>query len=128
MRYKQQGMTLIGTVLMLAALGFVGLLGMRLVPVYLQHYSVVDSMQSMQAYARENPDDFRQLTQIEVKQILMKRLYINQITNITEKDIAVNRTSHGFDIDVAYQVQVKLFANIDALIKFNPSVMLSNGS
>ena len=44
---RQHGMTLIGFLFVLAAALFVAYIGMKLVPVYLNHYSVVSAMKSL---------------------------------------------------------------------------------
>ena len=44
---RQHGMTLIGFLFVLAAALFVAYIGMKLVPIYLNHYSLVSAMKSL---------------------------------------------------------------------------------
>jgi len=115
----QRGMTLIGWLLVLAIGGFFLTLAVRLVPVYLEYFSVassVDSLKDEPAIVKKSPDKLRDL--------LGRRFDVNDVEHVTPKDVRIERQSGQTTVDVKYQVQVPVMGNVDALVRFDKQVTL----
>src|SRR5690554_1443424 len=109
---KQSGMSLIGFIFVLAFVIFVSYLGMRIVPIYLEYYSVVNAMDGVakeRGSARNSPFDIR------VK--VLNRLYVSYSENVKESHIKLNRTSGGVDLRIAYEVRTPVLGNLDVIAK-----------
>ena len=118
---KQSGMSLIGFIFVLALVIFVSYLGMRIVPIYLEYYSVVQAMDGVAAErgsSRESPFDIR------VK--MLNRLYVSYSENVKESHIKLTRSSSGVMLNVAYEVRTPVLGNLDVMAKFDRTVKLSN--
>lgn len=118
---KQSGMSLIGFIIVLALVIFISYLGMRIVPIYLEYYSVVNAMDGVAAErgsARLSPFDIR------VK--ILNRLYVSYSENVKESHIKLTRTSAGVDLRIAYEVRTPVLGNLDVIAKFDRSVKLAN--
>ena len=117
---NQQGVTFIAVVLIMLAIGFVGIIGIRFIPVYLKHYSVVASMKSLE---NDPPSTVSGgSAKMGLESALLRRLYINNISDINGKDIKVTLVNGGYMVRVVYDAQVKMVANIDAVVHFDDSV------
>jgi hypothetical protein len=118
---KQSGMSLIGFIFVLAMVIFISYLGMRIVPMYMEYYSVVNAMDGVAAErgsANLSPYDIR------VK--ILNRLYVSYSENVKESHIKLNRTIGGMNLRIAYEVRTPVMGNLDVVAKFDRSVQLSN--
>lgn len=114
-RSRQAGMTFIGTVIMLVAIAFVALIGIKVFPVYMEHFKVKSSLTSL---AEDTKDRNSALSPMEVTQLLMKRLRINDVKHVNKNDINVTREGGKLVVDVSYEARVNLFYNIDLVARF----------
>jgi len=118
---KQSGMSLIGFIFVLAMVIFISYLGMRIVPIYLEYYSVVNAMDGVaeeRGSARLSPFDIR------VK--ILNRLYVSYSENVKESHIKLTRSSSGVNLRIAYEVRTPVLGNLDVIAKFDRQVTLSN--
>ena len=116
----QKGMTGIGWLLTIAVIVFVMVIVIKLMPIYIDQFNVASVVSSL-----KNEPGINNMTSGEVTQIILKRLDINMVNNIKADDIYISQESNQRIIEVDYQVQKKLFANIDILISFNNRVEVS---
>ncbi len=117
---KQSGMSAIGLVFVLLLIGFFALVTLKLLPMYLENFSVATSLESLR-----NEPELGSKTGPEILQLLMKRLDINDVENVTAKNVAITRTAIGAVVNVKYEVRKDLLGNIDVVGKFDESVELS---
>ncbi len=115
---RQEGITLIGFLIVLSIVIFVAFMGMKVVPVYLDHYSVVQAMKGVQkepGIASENA--------AKIKKAFFKRLYVSYVDGIEPSNVRVIR-ENGKTLQVKYDVQKQMVGNIDLLIHFDDRVIL----
>lgn len=117
---RQKGMTLIGFVFVLAFLLSIAYMGMKIVPVYMSYFSVVDAIESV---AMEPGINRHSVATIKGK--LSKRLYVNYAEGLTPDSIKVVRTRNGKEIQLDYEVREHIVGNIDVCIAFNKVVVLN---
>lgn len=116
---RQRGMTLIGWVLTLAAIGLVAVMGMRLVPVYLEAYTVASIMEQLESESRTSSMDRR-----EVRETVRRRLDINDITRVSASDLQFKEVSGGMQVLLEYEARVRLIGNLDAVARFREEATL----
>ena len=117
---KQQGLSIIGFIIVLAMAVFVSYLGMRIVPLYMEYYSVVSALNgvaSERGSARLSPFD------IKVK--VLNRLYVSYSENVKESHIKITR-GNGVNLRVKYEVRTPILGNLDVIARFDKSVKLAN--
>lgn len=115
---RQQGLTLIGFLIVLSLAVFVAFMGMKIVPVYIDHYSVIQAMKGVQ-----KEPGIATATPGKIKDLFFRRLYVSYVDGIEAKHVKVIR-SNGRTLQVKYDVQKQMVANIDILIHFDDSVIL----
>lgn len=118
--HKQRGMSLIGFVVVLSVVIFVSYIGMKIVPLYMEYYSVVtalDGVASERGSAR--------FSQYDLRMKVMNRLYVSYSQNVKETDIHITRND-GVQLRVAYEVRQNVIGNLDVVAKFDKSVQLAN--
>ncbi len=119
-RGRAAGFSILGFLLILLMAGFLGLLVIKLFPVYMEHYNVSSSLQSLQhdkGGTLHQGDD--------VRRRLLRRFSINDVSHVGRKNISVTREANKEVVTVQYEVRKSLFANIDVVVSFNDSISLA---
>lgn len=109
---KHRGMTLIGFLIVLSAALFVAYIAMKLVPIYLNHYSVVSSMKSLAA-----EPDAANMSEARLRDMLSRKFMTSYVKHVTARDIEIVRGT-GVEIVAEYEVREDLIGNLDAVVTF----------
>jgi type II secretory pathway pseudopilin PulG len=107
---NQRGMTFIGLVLVIAAVLFLAVIGMKVVPAYLEFVNVKNAIKKA-ANSADTSD------KKAVMDAFSKSAAVDNITVIKPADLVVN----GGVISVEYQVVVPIVANASVLLDFSAS-------
>ena len=121
---RQQGMTLIGFSIIFVVVGFFLLLGLKLVPVYLDHMKVKSSLDGL-----KTESGLAEKSASEIKKMLQKRWDINSISDMTAEDsVYVEKKNGSITIEIVYEVEKPVLGNMYALMKFDDSITLGNSN
>ena len=115
MKSIQKGMGIFGLLVTLAVIAFIALLVLKLVPVYIEYYTVKKAVAGI---ARSNPTD-----PAEIRAAFDRQADIDLITIITGRDIQMQ----GNRLSFAYDKKIPLFANVSLYIEFEGSSNTSGG-
>ena len=116
---RQRGISLIGFILLLAVAVFVTYIGMKIVPIYVDYFSVSSAMKGIQnepGIANKSPRD--------IKSLFFRRLYVNFVEVVKEENVKVTRRG-GLQLQVAYEVRRPIMGNLDVIVTFDKSVYLN---
>jgi Tfp pilus assembly protein PilE len=114
MKRKQQGMTLIGFILVLAVVGVFAYMGMKLIPMYSEFYTVKQSLRGL-----ANEPNITTQDAAKIKDLFFRRLYVSYAENVKPQNVKIARKDAGFVMTVDYEVRKPLIANIDVVGRFN---------
>lgn len=114
MKRAQQGMTLVGFVMVLAVAGVFIYMGMKVIPMYSEYYSV---KQAMEGLSKE--PDIANYDAARVRDLLFRRLDISYSENVKPENVKLVRRDAGWLMTVDYEVRRPLIANIDVVGRFN---------
>jgi hypothetical protein len=109
----QQGLTPIATMLIVILVGFGVFLLFKMVPVYLEYFNVASSVNSL-----KNVADLGQKSKEEVRDLLKKRLDINDVRRIKPEHIKISRDGLATTVAVNYEARESLVGNIDLIFVF----------
>lgn len=126
--HKQQGMTVIGMMLTAAVVIMLGVVLMRIVPVYLEHYTIVHAIESLSDTPKEELTD-NAMGNIEVlKTRFTRQLDVSSVYNFKPDEFSVTAVSPGlYKVTLKYQVIKPLFSNIQLLMIFDDEKEVSVG-
>lgn len=113
---KQQGMTLISWVIVLAIIAFFATLTMRLLPMYQEYYGVLQIMKSMETELKNN-----KLTNEQVMLLLSRRFNTGYISSVKKENIELSRgrsNAYVTKIVIDYEVRKPFIAHIDLVGHF----------
>lgn len=117
MRHRQRGVTFIGLLMILALLGVLGYAGIRLVPVYLNYMKIARTLQQVaQEFKGENPD------QGKIRTALDRHWTIEDISEVSVKDIEIKKEGDGVAMHVGYDHTVPYIGNVSLTASFDKTV------
>lgn len=118
---RQKGMTLIGWVITLIIIGFVALIALRLVPVYMNSFTVGSIVDGLASDAGLSSQD-----RGEVRSAFQKRLNINSVDIVTAQMLRFEDVAGGVRLVVEYEHRVDVLGNIDVVATFRKEAVLRN--
>jgi Tfp pilus assembly major pilin PilA len=117
---KQNGLTLIGFVIVLSIVLLFAYAGMRLIPMYLEYYALVNALQKL-----ENDPMAKSMAPYKIKQSIQMSLWASYASNnIKNEHIRISKKSDGINVRVVYEVRKDFLGNIDLIGSFDRSVVL----
>jgi len=112
----QRGISLEGVAIGAFILIIVSLLGMKLIPPYMENKSIQNTFVIL-----ANDPEMKQSPIIMVRRAYNKRASIDNITAIHYQDIDVINDNGELYISAEYEVRIPIFSNISFLLEFSPS-------
>lgn len=106
---KQQGVSLVGLIVVLAILGLVAVLGMKVVP------TITEFMAVEKAVTKAKNDG---TTPAEIRNSFDKQADVAYITSITGKDLEVYNGGNGLEVKFAYDKKIPLVGPASLLIEY----------
>lgn len=110
---QQKGFSLSGLLVISFFLIILALLGMKLVPVYLEYSSIQKNLAATAKEAGTQDSDFNQ-----IRLAFAKRAQIDNIKSITVQDIKINKVNGRTVLSTQYSKQIPLVSNISLNIDF----------
>lgn len=114
---KQKGLTAVSIMMILVAIAFVAVIFLKIMPIYFDSFKVGDVVESMK--------DERALgdkTNNEITTLILKRLDVNMVSDVTKDHIFIEKSGNNILIDVEYEVRKQMFGNLDVVVSFKKSV------
>lgn len=118
-RNRQNGITLMGFLMVLVVVGAVALIVMKLFPMYTEFYNVKGAMEE---FAASPGSGNKAMPQIQAE--MERRFDIAYVTTLTGKDVKVTRDGRSMVMSVNYEVRKEMVGNLDVVGRFTHSVQL----
>lgn len=115
MKKQQRGVTLSGLLGAAFVIAMLALLGMKVVPEYMEHRTIVSAIKKVAAGA----DASTSVSQ--VRAAFDRQANVDYISAITGADLEVTKESGTIVVSFAYEKRVPLVANVSLLLDFSGS-------
>ena len=112
---RQQGLGLVGLILVLGVIGVVAVLGLKMVPAYLEYYNIKRALNHVVQ------QDARNATVADLRKAFQRRAEVDDIKSVTAADIDITKEGGAPVMSVSYAAKVHLFYNINACMDFEAS-------
>ncbi len=117
MRKHQTGMTMISWILLIGLIGFVGIFGFKLIPVYLDYFSLNKAMltAAKNVTVGESPQQIR---------IMLSGVFdVNSVSVIKPDDVElkIDPDTKAVIMNISYDERSNFIANIDLIVHFEKS-------
>lgn len=116
---QQRGLGLIMWLVVIAIAIFFGMVGIKSIPVYLNHYKVVSILHSI-----SNQSSVSQMSNYDLKIALERRFDIDMVKYLGDREVKVvgSEGSSNRKLVAQYEVRVPMFYNVDAVYSFDEQV------
>lgn len=111
---QQKGFSLSGLLVTSFFLILLAILGMKLMPVYLEYFSIKKNLTAIAKETASPEIDFNQ-----IKMAFAKKAQIDNIKSITAQDIKINKENGKTVLSANYSKQIPLVSNISLHIDFD---------
>ena len=116
---RQNGMTMLSWLIVLGILVFFMLIGIKMVPTYLENYSIKQVLTNM-----ENDRKVRSMSPAEMKKSFMKRLKINSVYEFDRDAIKIKKEKFGTKFSVDYEIRKPVAGNVSIVMVFSESALI----
>jgi len=113
---KQRGMGMLAWLVVLGVLVFFVLIGIKMVPTYLENYSIKQVLATMQ-----NDRKVRAMSPREMKKSFVRRLKINSVYDFDSDAIKVKKDKFGTRFEVNYEIRKPVAGNVFIVMAFSES-------
>jgi hypothetical protein len=114
LKRRQHGLSLIGLILAGGVLFFVALVGMKMVPTYLEYFTIKRHLNEMAHNSSGS-------SPAEMKGTFGKRATIDDITSVDGSELEFSKNGDGYDIALNYTKRVPLMGHVSLLFDFEIS-------
>ena len=98
---------------------FFMLIGIKMVPTYLESYSIQQVLKNM-----ENDRTVRKMTPHEMKKSFFKRLKINSVYEFDKDWLKIKKEKFGTKIMVDYEIRKPVAGNVSIVMDFTASALI----
>ncbi|GMR16632.1 MAG: hypothetical protein BMS9Abin31_0987 [Gammaproteobacteria bacterium] len=117
LKNKQKGLTGVSIMAILVVIAFVAVIFLKIMPVYFDAFKVGDVVSSM-----KDERGLGEKSNREITSMILKRLDVNMVSDVTKDDIFIEKSKNEVFIDVEYEVRKQMFGNLDIVVSFKKSV------
>ena len=106
---RQRGASIVALLLLVVIIGFLVVLGMRIVPTFVEYRAAVSAVKKAQASAN---------TVTEIRKAFDRSAAIDDITTISSKDLDIAKVNDDIVVSFAYTKKISLFGPVSLTIDY----------
>lgn len=118
---KQQGLTFISLVFILALIGFFTLLVIKIAPIYIDHSKVVNTIEAL-----KNDPSITSMSTREIGSSISKRFNMNYVDHIHVDDFDIVALPGYVKVQLDYERTEKIMGNLSVLVEFHEGFEVGN--
>lgn len=115
MKHRQNGLSLLGLLMVAALLGFALLVGLRTVPAINEYFAV---KRGVKLIAEEGDQG---TAPADLRRSFDRRRQIDDVVSVSGQDLAISKAGGKTLVEVEYERKVPLVANVSLLLDFQAS-------
>jgi hypothetical protein len=111
-QYKQQGLSALGILVLLAVIGFFLTIATRIGPLYLDNSFVDAALQSLA------DEPIHKMSDAKIRRKLQSAFTVNAVRDVYAKDTVIERKKTATTVSLDYERRVHFLANVDIVVVF----------
>ncbi len=116
---RQRGLTFISWLLVIAITAFFFLLGIKMVPTYIENFAIKKVLSNVaQDHGSHN------MSHRQFKNSLLRRFRIDGVYDFSRDNIRITKINQGIRIDVQYEVSKPIIGNVSVVMNFSESIVI----
>ena len=118
LRKRQRGLSFLGLISLVAILGFASVIGLKLIPIYMDSWKIDGIMDAV-----ISDPDVNQQTRKDVIESMLKRLDIDAVDAVNysnyKESMTVSKEKNRTTIHIFYRVETPLIGNLYLIAEFD---------
>lgn len=119
MQNKQQGVTFIGLMIILAIIAFFTLITLKVLPLYLDDWKVSSLLEDL----RQEPL-ITQKSPAEIRTLITRRMKIGYVDHIKNDQFEVEKKDGKLTVSIEYEYRTNVAGNLDIIGSFKHEVVI----
>ena len=116
---RQEGMTTLGLIILVAFVGLFAFGGLRLTPVYLNYMKVLGVLNGVhEEFDGTNP------SRNAIRTSVSRRFDVESVGEITARDVTVTSVDKGYEVRAKYTHVAPFIANVSFSVQFDKAVLV----
>ena len=116
---REEGMTTLGLIILVAFVGLFAFAGLRLTPVYLNYMKVLGVLNGVhEEFDGTNP------SRSAIRSSISRRFDVESVTEITAREITVTSVDKGYEVRANYNHTAPFIANVSFSVQFDKAVLV----
>ncbi|USX28914.1 DUF4845 domain-containing protein [Oxalobacteraceae bacterium OTU3CINTB1] len=107
---RQQGISLVGLILLLAVLGFVGVLGLKIVPTYTEYRAIQNAIVTAKSVGGNSV--------VEIQKAFDASATTGYISSINGRDLVIGKENGEMEVSFAYEKKIPLVGPASLLLEY----------
>ena len=124
LKKRQRGISFLGLIALVGILGFAAVIGLKLIPIYMDAWRLDGVMNAV-----INEAGINQMSKREVGNAMLKRLDIDAVDAVNyrnhKESMTITKRNNSITIDIFYRVETPLIGNLSLIAEFDKSVTSS---
>ena len=112
---RQSGMGIIGLFLIIAVGLFFVIIGVKLVPAYLEYFAI------KRAFVSTIQNDSQNASPKNIRDALDRRFDVDLVKSINSSDVEITKNGAKYAITADYNVSIPLLSNVSLRVDFHPT-------
>jgi type II secretory pathway pseudopilin PulG len=109
---QQAGISLVGLIVVLAILGFIGVLAMKIVPTYSEYRAISAAIVKAKSAGT---------TAMAIQDSFNRSAEVNYISTLSGRDLIISRENGEVEVSFAYEKKIPLFGPASLLLEYSGS-------
>jgi len=116
---RQEGMTTLGIIILVAFIGIFAFAAIRLVPVYLNYMKIATVVSGV-----ADEFDGAGANSAMIRSSISRRFDVEMISQIRAKDVTVKKVDGGYEVAAVYAHKAPFIANVSFVVDFDTRSMV----
>lgn len=116
---RERGMTAMGFVLVLIVIGFSALIAMKVLPIYLDYFSIRSTLEGL-----ASEPGVRERSPADITKAIERRFDVSFVTVIKAKDVKIQKKGGAISLILQYEDRRPLLSNLDVVASFDEVIVL----
>ena len=112
-KMKQSGMSMLGMLVTVLIIAGLGLLSIKIIPLYIDDYAIANALNSLQ------DEEIFDESKMQIRNRLRTKLSADYTRDLEDEEIQITREKGLLTIEIDYEARVPVIYNLDVVAHFN---------
>jgi Domain of unknown function (DUF4845) len=118
---RQRGMTMISIMFVLGGIGFVVLVILKVLPLYMEHGKVTKILTNL-----KSEEGLESKSEAQLRDLISKRFAMDDVVSVSSEDVAIAKNGKQVTIEVEYDAIAPIVGNLNVMLRYDDVIEVGN--